>query len=410
MLKKFKNNFKKLPSSNKSMIYLMWIYNAWWIVISVFINIYVFSLQKSIIDVLIYNSIYFSFTSIWFIGVWSIMSILGKNIKNMYYFAYSFFILGFLTIFLVNWYTWIYLFASIYWLWFWMYWCAVHTQELVNIKDKTRDIYSSIIWTWKNIITIFMPLFISGIFFVVWKNFDFSPYLVIFLILPFIYMVSFIFIHNIWDYKPNKVNFSDFRYFFDLKKYLFWQLYFMFTWMYQALLWSIFPIIAITLLKTEVNVWLFEWIISFLTIFIIIFISNKRNQNNRVKIMWILSILLFINIIIFSFNFNIVWYIIFTLISLVLRPLYRISEHIFDLKLMDTIKIKWSDFYPTMIFREVSLFLWRLIMLIVLFFMINNNIDIEEILRLWLFLTGSIILLAWVSISLHMKYENKGEN
>jgi hypothetical protein len=30
----------------------------------------------------------------------------------------------------------------------------------------------------------------------------------------------------------------------------------------------------------------------------------------------------------------------FTLIALILNPLYRVSEHVFDLKLMDTIKVE----------------------------------------------------------------------
>ena len=59
MLKKFIKDFKKLPKSNKSMIYLMWIYSAGWIIAGVFINIYVFSLNKDLIDVLYYNAVFF---------------------------------------------------------------------------------------------------------------------------------------------------------------------------------------------------------------------------------------------------------------------------------------------------------------------------------------------------------------
>ena len=59
-----------------------------------------------------------------------------------------------------------------------MFRCAVHTQELVNIEDKTRDIYSSIISSGMNIINIIMPLIISAIFFVVAKYFDFSAYII----------------------------------------------------------------------------------------------------------------------------------------------------------------------------------------------------------------------------------------
>lgn len=407
MFKTFLSNFKKLPESNKAMIYLMWIYNAGWIIATVFINIYVFSLNKEILDVFYYNIVFLTGIFIGFSLIGFIMSVFQKNIKNMYYLAYSFYIIAFLLIFLFQWYLWIYLFATIFWLWFWMFWCAVHTQELVNIEDKTRDIYSSIISSWKNIINIVMPILISAIFFIVGRYFDFSAYILLFLLLPIVYAISFLFIKDIWNYTPSKIKKIDIKNFFNLKKYLFGQLYFLSVWIYQWIFWAIFPIIAITLLKTEINVWLFEWIIWIFSTFIIIFLSSKRKIENRVKIMWILSVLLFINLSIFAFNFNIIWYIIFTLIALILNPLYRVSEHVFDLKLMDTIKAKWSDFYPAMILREFSLWIWRILIILIFIFLVNNWVELESILKIGLFGTGIFFMLAWGSIALHMKLENK---
>ena len=407
MLKKFIKDFKKLPESNKSMIYLMWIYGAGWIIGSLFVNIYVFSFNKEILDVLYYNTVFLTSVLIWFSLIWLIFSIYKKNIKNMYYMAYSAYILAFILLFIFNWYLWIYLFAVIFWLGFWMFRCAVHTQELVNIEDKTRDIYSSIISGWKNIIDIIMPFIISGIFFVVSLYFSFSPYLVLFTILPIIYLTSFFFIKNIWDYVPSKIKKKDVKNFFNLKKYLFGQLYFIFVWLYQGLFWTIPPIIAIILLKSEINVWLFEWVITFISTFLVIFVATKRKRKNRIKFMWILSVLLFINLSIFSYNFNIYWYIIFTLIGLLLNPLYRISEHVFDLKLMDTIKVKWSDFYPAMILREISLWVWRVSILFLFIYLVKIWLGTDDILKIALISIWIFLILAWWSIALHIKYENK---
>jgi hypothetical protein len=102
MIKKFINDFKQLPNSNKSMIYLMWIYNAGLIVSSVFINIYVFSLNKELIDVLHYNIIFCITILSGFSLIGAVMSILQKNIKDMYYLAYSAYILAFLLIFIFS--------------------------------------------------------------------------------------------------------------------------------------------------------------------------------------------------------------------------------------------------------------------------------------------------------------------
>jgi len=407
MFKKISKKFKKLPESNKSMIYLMWIYWAGWIIGSLFVNIYVFSFNTEILDVLYYNIVFLTSVLIWFSVIWLLFSIYKKNIKNMYYMAYSAYILWFIFLFTFSWYLWIYLFAIIYWLWFWMFRCAAHTQELVNIEDKTRDIYSSIISGWNNIINIFVPIIVSIIFLVVWKYFKFDPYIILFVFLPIIYLISFFFIKNIWDYIPSKIKKKDFKNFFNLKKYLFGQLYFLSVWVYQWIMWFLFPVVAIILLKTEVNVWLFEWIITFISTFLVIFVATKRKRKNRIKFMWILSFLLFINLVIFAFNFNIYWYIIFNLFALLLNPLYRISEHVFDLKLMDTIKVKWSDFYPAMILREISLWIWRIVILFIFVFLVKYWLDINYILKIGLSLIWLFMIIAWWAIALHMKYENK---
>jgi len=406
MFKKFIEKFLLLPKSNKSMVYLMWIQSIWSLISSIFINIYVFSINKDFIDVIYYNMFFLSSIFIGFSFIWYIMSLLKKNIKNMYYFAYILYIIAFLSIFIFKWYFAIFSFAIIFWLWYWMFWCAVHSQELINIEDKNRDAYSSIISSWRNIINIVMPILIAILFFLVRKFTDINPYNILFLFLPLVYLLSFLFIKDIWDYIPNKPQKKDFINFFNLKKYLFWQLYFLSVWIYQRVFWVITPIIAIIILKNEVNVWLFEWIISIMSTFLIISLINKRNTKNRLKIMLILSILTFINLIIFYFNFNIFWYIFFTLVWLFLNPLYRVSEHVFDLKLMDTIKAKWSDFFSAMILREFSLWIWRICVIILFIFILKTWIETENILKTWLLIWWSFILFAWFSVYLHIKKEN----
>jgi hypothetical protein len=328
----------------------------------------------------------------------------------MYYLAYSAYILAFLLIFIFNWYLGIYLFATIFWLWFWMFWCAVRTQELVNIEDKTRDIYSSMIYSWKTLISIITPLLIAVLFFVVEGLFDFNPYMILFLFLPIIYGISFIFIKDIWDYTPNKINKLGVLHYFNFKKNFFSNFYFLVDGLLSWIYWSLYPIIAIVLLKTEVNVWLLEGIVWVISFFVIIFMSSKRKIENRLKILWIISFLLFLNTLIFSFNFNIIWYLIFISLWVILNPLYKSSEHVIKLKLIDNLKIKWSDFFTPMIFREVNLWIGRVLIIVFFIFLVNYWVSLENTLKIWLFLTGIFFILTWVSIFLHMKYENEEKN
>ena len=287
MFKKFIKDFKDLPKSNKSMVFLMWIYSIWSIVSWLFINIYVFQINKDILDVIYYNLVFFTSTFIWFSVLWYLMSLYRKDIKLLYYVSYILFISSFLSLLLFQTYIFsIFIFGIIYWLWTWTFWCAVHTQELVHIKDNKRDLYSSSISVWTNLISIIIPLFVSLIFFLSSNLFNIDWYLILFFTLPLLYLLSFIFIKNIESYKPSKIKKADIYNFFNIKKYKFWLLYIFSVWLYHWLSFFLLSIVAIYLLKSEINVWLFEWIISIISTILLIFIANKRNSSNRIKIMW----------------------------------------------------------------------------------------------------------------------------
>lgn len=407
MFQNFLNSFHKLPNSNKSMIFLMWIYSIWWIIWWLFINIYVFQLNKEILEVLYYNLLFITSTFLWFSLLWYIMSLYRKDIKILYYVSYILFIISFLSLFffhgaLLS----IFIFGMIYWLWNWAFWCAVHTQELVHIQDEKRDLYSSSIAAWSNTISIVIPLFVSFIFFLSDNMFQIDGYIILFLILPLLYLTSFLFIKNIESYTPSQITKKDVYNFFNLKKYKFWLLYIFWVALYHGLTFFIWAIIAIYLLKSEINVWLFEGIMSIISTILLIFIANKRNSHNRIKIMGYLIWLIAINYLIFVFNFNIFWYIIFTLLWIILWPLYRVSEHVYDLKIMDSIKLPWSDFYPAMILREVLLWIWRLITVwILLYIALYSGLDLESILKIWILFIPIFMFIAWVSIYFHLKYE-----
>jgi hypothetical protein len=72
-------------------------------------------------------------------------------------------------------------------------------------------------------------------------------------------------------------------------------------------------------------------------------------------------------------------YIIFLLVSLIIAPLYRVSEHVYDLATMDNVKTNSSDFYPAMVMREVILWIGRLIafiFVVALFYYYDNNTEL----------------------------------
>jgi hypothetical protein len=102
----------------------------------------------------------------------------------------------------------------------------VHTQELKNIKNKNRDFYSSSISAGKNIISMIIPFFVS-FFFLIGEKFNFDAYILLFLILPLIYLFSFLFINRIESYIPQKIEKEDLKNFFNFRKYKYGHIYFL---------------------------------------------------------------------------------------------------------------------------------------------------------------------------------------
>lgn len=406
MLNHFLQDFKKLPLSNKSMVYLMWIYNFWLIISWIFINIYVFKIFDSIEYVILYNMIQFTWCVIWFFGIWLIMSIFEKNIKNMYYLWYWLFISSFVLLFLFNWEkNIIFLFWLLFWTWEWAFWNAVHGQELKNIEDKNRDFYSSSISAWTNIIKIICPLIIALLFTI--ANFtQINWYSALFLFLPFVYIISFLFIKNINDYTPKKISKKDFKNFFNFKKYKYWHSYFLLSWALDVLLAILIPILSIYFLKSEENVWIFTWVLTLIWTLLIIYLSKKRELDNRFKFFLVMTLLSVLNFLVLWFAFYSIIFVIFSLILIILTPIQEISWHVYNLTMMDSIKTSDNDFYPAMILREVVLWIWRIwILLITAWIILYFNLDKKEILQLMIFFVGIIELLFLLSTYLWEKNE-----
>ena len=407
MLQKFLTSFNTLPLSNKSMVYLMWIYGFGSIITGTFVNIYIFKVHNSFIEILFYNVAFFSATFIGFSLFGWIMSILQGNIKNMYYLSYVLFIVSFLFL-LVYWgyQTWyIYLFWALFGLWNGSFWNAVHTQELKNISDSDRDFYSSSISAGKNIIAILTP-FLIALIFTLANIFQFDGYIILFWILPLLYLTSFLFIKNIESYTPKQITIDDARNFFNLGKYWFGHLYFFVWWILAWITTSVMATVSIVLLKNEVNIWLFQWILTILSILLVVHLSHKRNRDNRFHYFAIICLWLCINYVVFGIFFGVFGFILSSLLSLFLNPLFRVSEHVYDLSLMDSIKTQNNDFYPAMVMRESILWLWRISGISILFLICTIYWgSIETTLSIWVILSGISYMLLAGSVYLWERYE-----
>ncbi len=191
----------------------------------------------------------------------------------MYYIAYFCFILAFLSlVFLQNIAGNIYIFGLLYGLGVGSFYCALHTQELKNIKDENREKYASFLSAGKNIIDITVPILIAGIFYITGFFKNINAYNLLFCILPITYIFSFFFIKKLENYVPKKVSKKEISNFFNVKKYKFGLSFFLTIGFSNGINWFLVPLTALVILKTEVNIGIFTSIISLLSIFFVLFL------------------------------------------------------------------------------------------------------------------------------------------
>lgn len=406
MFQKFLANFRQLPSSNISMVYLTWIYHFGAIITNIFSSIYVYTVHESLITVVVYHIVSFIFIFIGFTWLWVLATIYSWNTKNFFTGAFFLYIFALINI-LFFWETflWIFLYGALNGIWIWMYWNAIHTQELANVIDSDRDFYSSSVSFWKNIFSVFSP-FLAAIFFSLWVFFNIDGYKLLFSFLLLIYLYALLFIKKIDNYVPQKISRDDITNFCNFRIYKFWNMFFFFDWAQNALITAILPIIMIILLHSEINIWIYNSILWIISVYFIGYFSLKRSRSSRFYYFSLFWLLMSVTYLIFWVVFDLYGFIVFSFLNILFYPLLHISQHVYALRLMDSVKTQKNDFYPAMLFRETILFFWRILSLWVLLLFLTQLWIWEELaLRWWVFAIAFLFILLIVSIYYWKKFE-----
>lgn len=367
MLKKFLNKFKELSLPNKSLVYLVWIFFLWNAIVTFFINVYIFKAHNSY-PILLATTIFFGLMSgISFILWWYAISKYRKDIKFSYYISYIFFILSFISLFFFkNDLHWAFIFYFFYSSGYGLFRNWIHTQEINNITDKQRDFYTSSVAFGRNLLFNFVPFIISIIF--VSLNFIwFDPYYIVLLAMPCFYFISLAFINDLAPYSPEPLKIKEIKKSLSFRWSKYSSLYYLLSWFKSLIEAIIFVLIWVIFLKNEVNIWFFQWVLGLFSTYVVAHLWLRRHEWNRFKYYAFFSFLMVINIFLLVLNFNLFFYIWYSLILLILAPQIRTSEHIYNLSLMDNLKDEKGDNYTSIITREIYMVSARVLGWILLF-------------------------------------------
>lgn len=364
--------FVALRPPVKAMVYLFWIYVFAASLTGLFVQLFVYGKFQSIATNVIAMGVNFTGLMIGFCVVGWLYALLHINIKLGYVGSFLLMAAGFLFLYGEVSYLDAMLFMFVNGVGNGIYWLTIHTFELTETKNNEREFYSSMLSFGGLVVGLVAPL--VGTLLLYLSEFIFhQTFTLLFLVAPIFYLFGLPFISNISDYRPRSMRMRDVRHFFKDRRNQFLQIYMAgdslsFAW--EA---ALIPVASLLLLQDAKNVGIFNSVFALISAATLVFLTRFRNEGNRLSFLALTTLLLSLFAILPALSFTLVFFVIYTLGSVVVKPLYRVSSHVIDLETMETLAHAESDFYPTMILRDLSLWLWRIAGCVMLLIVINHT-------------------------------------
>jgi|GEM_PF-1673429 len=366
MLSHVFRRFKLLSLEKKHMLFLFWVYEFANTTSGLFVNVFVFLQTGSIAFLALFVLVQFAGVMIGFIGIGYAIAQLQYSMKWNYLRSFSIYFLAFVwlaftphtTIFLL-------VFSFLNGLGLGIFWLGNHSYEIVYTKngDGDRDFYSSMVQSGTQAITIVAPLVGTILLFLAEQVLHTETFTLLFYVLPLIYLISLPFLFKLPHFIPGIISKAEVRSFFNNKKerIVYWYYFLTGTQELKTVAIVFFSIVA---LKTAINIGTWETVVGVISLFLIVLFAAIRREENRISIMLyaILGFSIAFSFVAFS-DVSPFYYVAYSLIMVIFRPMYRISQHTIDLYSMDLLGKGRSSFYVGLLYREVMLYSARFLTL-----------------------------------------------
>ncbi|MFA4814715.1 MAG: MFS transporter [Candidatus Gracilibacteria bacterium] len=367
MFQKTLLRFRELPDSTRAMVFLYWVYEFSQVIVGLFLNVFVFMATQSLLSLLIYNLVFFFFVAIGFSGWGYMVAQRQISLRYNYLRAFTIYILSFLSLlFLPHDFSYLLLFAAFNGLGLGMFWVGVHSYEMITTNNQNRDFYASMVSLGTQIFSILSPLVATLSFYLSEQVFHLETFEILFWILPFIYLCSFPFLFKLPEYTPKRIPHSEWGRLLFAPKLRPIRAYILagaLPWGFRS---TLYPALSLLSLKTVLNIGILQTVVGGVSIMTLIFLSHKRHEGNRVKILLYSVLLLSLSSgLLFFWEISPVFFIVFSLLLTMASPIYRVSEHVLDLEAMEKLTGDHS-FYPGLIYRDVLIWAGRTLAIVFL--------------------------------------------
>ncbi|KKQ35739.1 MAG: hypothetical protein US50_C0006G0012 [Candidatus Nomurabacteria bacterium GW2011_GWB1_37_5] len=405
--------FKHLSAEKKSMLALFWVYEFANTTAGIFVNIFVFLDTRSLWVLALLILVQVTATLIGFTGFGYLLAEYQRSMRWNYLRSFSIYFISFIWLALTpHTLPFLIVFYFLYGLGGGIFWATNHSYELIYTKneDGDRDFYASMVQSGTQLIFILSPLLGTALLLLADKVFQIETFSLLFWVLPFIYLLSLPFLFRLPHFVPKPITKSDIKSFMTDGEHS------QIRWYYilsagELIRGVISVFFAVVALKTAVNIGLWETAVAIISFFAVFTLANTRRENNRLKIMLnaICGFLIAFAFLYFSSTYF-YFYLIYSVLMVFFRPMYRVSQHAIDLHSMEFLSRGRSSFYPGILYREIILYIGRFfaLMFVIVMSLVLNN-DILSV-KIGIIISAILLVLHWhVARKMLAKYDGPGD-
>jgi YQGE family putative transporter len=347
--------------------------------------------------------IFFTGIMLGFCGFGYILGHLRLNAKLGFYFSFITFTLGLIVLGQVTTLVNAYIGMMLYGLSAGFFWLTVHTYELTETLDHERDFYSSVLSSGSNVIEILAPLCATGIIWLSVTVFHVQSLPVLFTLAPLFFLLGIRCFKGITLYRPERIDFKDITHFLFEKKSKAVQFYLGGDGTQHILHMVLLPLILFTILGTELRVGTYAIMAGVASIICTLILGHFRHRDNRVSLFGFAVVGICVFTTLLGIYPTLTILIIYTIGMAFLEPIKNVSSHVINLETMESIGREGKDFYATMILRDFSLWVWRMIAGGVLLVISLYVTSVSGMLSIGLYVLTGLTLLSFIGARILVK-------
>ena len=396
--------FRSLRPSLRSLIYLFWIYSFVSRAVVVFSQIYIYQMFDSVQLTIVASMANFTGIMIGFCIYGVVAAKLRLNAKQGFILSFLFTALGLILL----------PFAvcmpqacgamAIRGAGIGLFWLTIHTYELMETSDLERDVYSTFLSAGDQIVTVASPAFATLLIWIS-HNLSAGDFTLLFLLTPPLFLLGLPSLKVLKDYRPGPIGSHDLAHFFEDRRNQAAQIYLMGGAAAHILQHTVVPLAAIIVLGSALNVGGFNTVFALIGAVTLLAVGARRRPENRLLILGASSAVAVALDLMLGFSLTAITLILYTIGTSIMAPIMRVSQHVIDLKTMDGMSHKASDFYPTMILRDVALWVWRMLAALILLAFAGHANTGQEAISLGMYLIAGAIIVTYAGARILLNWQ-----